>query len=111
MRTVATTVLMLAVVGSFVTACGSATADQQSADGQSACDQAVAQAIAIDPGSDTVGGVDGAIAGCPSLEAWVAAAQRFPDAIDGQDPTALANERCGSVQLANTPVCIDLRGR
>ena len=121
MRTVARTVLLFAVLGSFVTACGSAStygqpaggqyAGGQSAGGQSACDQAVAQATAIDPGSDTVGALDGAIAQCPSLEAWVAAAERYPDAIDGQDPTAIANELCGSEQLANTPVCIELRGR
>ena len=111
MRTIATTVLLVAVLGSVVTACGSATGDSQSAAGQSACDQAVAQAMAIDPGSDTVAAVGGAIAGCPSLEAWVAAAERYPDAFDGQDPATLANELCGSVELANTPFCIDLRGR
>ena len=116
MRTVARTVLLFVVLGSLVTACGSAatygqSAGGQSAGGQSACDHAVAQATAIDPGSDTVGALDGAIARCPSLEAWVAAAERYPDAIDGQDPTAIANEMCGSEQLANTPVCIELRGR
>ncbi|MEA2577108.1 MAG: hypothetical protein QOD78_696 [Chloroflexota bacterium] len=116
MRTIATTLLLVAVLGSVLTACGSATGGGQSAAGQSAvgqspCDQAVAQAMAIDPGSDTVAGVGGAIAGCPSLEAWVAAAERYPDAFDGQDPTTLANELCGSEELANTPFCIDLRGR
>jgi hypothetical protein len=106
MRTIATTVLMLGLLGStLVTACGSATADQQSA-----CDQAFAQAIAIDPGSATVSAVDGAIAGCQSLQAWVTAAERYPDAFGGQDPAAVASERCAtSAALANTPVCTDLR--
>lgn len=106
MRTFATTVLLVCALGSVVTACGTAPADKQAA-----CDQAFSQAMAIEPGADTVSAVDGAIAGCPSLETWVAAAARYPDAFDGQDPTALANERCGSVQLANTAVCLDLRGR
>jgi ADP-ribosylglycohydrolase len=106
MRAVATTVLLLGVLGSFVTACGSATADLQSK-----CDQAVAQAIAIDPGSDTVSAVDGAIAGCQSLEAWVAAAEQYPDGFGGQDPASLANERCAaSAELASAPVCTDLQG-
>jgi hypothetical protein len=105
MRTIATTVLMLGLLGSFTAACGSATADPQSA-----CDQAFSQAMAIDPGSATVSAVDGAIAGCQSLEAWVTAAERYPDAFGGQDPAAVASERCAtSAQLATTPVCTDLR--
>ena len=105
MRTIATTVLMLGLLGSFTAGCGSATADPQSA-----CNQAFSQAMAIDPGSATVSAVDGAIAGCQSLEAWVTAAERYPDAFGGQDPAAVASERCAtSAQLANTPVCTDLR--
>jgi hypothetical protein len=105
MRTVVTTVLLLGLLGSLVTACGSATADRQAA-----CDQAFAQAIAIDPASDTIRSVDGAIAGCQSLEAWVAAANRYPDAFGGQDPAALASARCGaSPALADAPVCTDLQ--
>jgi hypothetical protein len=106
MRTLPTTLLLLGLLGSVVTACGSATADRQVA-----CDQAFAQAIAIDPASDTIRSVDGAIAGCQSLEAWVAAAKRYPDSFEGQDPAALASARCGSSPaLANAPVCIDLQG-
>lgn len=106
MRTFTMSVLLLAIVGIVASACTTATADRQSA-----CDRAFAQAMAIDPASDTVNNVDGAIATCPSVEAWVDAAQRYPDAIDGQDPTAIANERCGSQQLATTPVCVELRGK
>jgi len=105
MKTVSTTMLLLALLGSFVTACGSATADRQTA-----CDQAFAQAMAIDPVADTVTSVDGAIAGCQSLEAWVAAAERYPDAFGGQDPVVVASERCDtSAELANTAVCTELR--
>jgi hypothetical protein len=99
-------VLMLGVLGGVLTGCAGATADQQST-----CDQAVAQAMAIDPGSDTVSAIDGAIAGCQSLEAWVAAAGRYPGAFGGQDPAALAGERCdSSAALANAAVCADLQG-
>ena len=105
MRTIAATALLLAALGAFVTACGSATADQQSM-----CDQAFAQAMAVDPGSDTVSDVDGSIAGCQSLESWVAAAKQFPDAFGGRDPAAVASERCAtSPELQNSPVCIALR--
>jgi hypothetical protein len=105
MRTVTTTLLVLGILGSFVTACGSASADPQAA-----CDQAFAQAMAIDPGSATVDAADGAIAGCQSLEGWVAAAERYPDAFGGRDPLAVASERCDTTaELQNTAVCVALR--
>ena len=93
-----------------VAACGNAAIDGNSAAvGQSACDDAFAPAIAIDANSDTVSGIDGAIAACGSLETRVQAAERHPDAFGGQDPAALAGERCASsAALANTAVCNDL---
>lgn len=106
MRTVTTAVLLLGILVSLVTACGSAVADQQAA-----CDQAFAQATAIEPGSDTVSSFDGAIAGCQSLEAWVASAEQYPDAFGGRDPLAVASERCAAFpELANTAVCADIQG-
>jgi hypothetical protein len=98
-----TTVLLLGILGSL-TACGGATPDQQSA-----CDAAFAQAFAIEPGVDTVSSVDGAISGCQSLEAWVSAAEQFPDAFGGEDPADLARQRCAAnPALADTPVCAEL---
>ncbi len=79
------------------------------ADNGAACDAAFAEAMAIDPASDTDSAFDGAIASCSSLEAWVAAASRFPDTTAGQDPTAFALTRCGtSLELAGSPVCVGL---
>jgi hypothetical protein len=112
MRAALRTVLFLGVLGSSLTGCGSPAIDgNPPAAGQSACDQAFAQAMAIDADSDTVSGIDGAIAGCQSLEAWVQAAQQHPDAFGGQDPTTLARTRCASsTDLANSAVCTDLQG-
>ena len=112
MKTLTRTILGFIVLGSFVTACASATTGgNTTADQQSACDQAFAQAIALDPGSDTVDSVDGAIAGCASLESWVTAAARHPDAFGGQDPATVAGLRCSAnSQLAGTAVCTDLQG-
>jgi hypothetical protein len=108
-RTVATTLMVIAVLASLVSACGTGSAGVGSADVGSTCDAAFAQAIAIEPGSDTVQSFDGAIAGCSSLESWVSAAQRFPDAFGGQDPQTVAQERCAaSPDLADTPVCAEL---
>lgn len=102
--TVARTVVVAVVLGTFVAACGA-----RSTDPQAACDQAMAQAMAIDPHSDTVQAVDGAIAGCSSLESWVAAAKRYPDAFGGQDPVTVARDRCSrSSALAGAAVCASL---
>lgn len=98
-------VIVVVVVGGFVVV-QSSTTDQQAA-----CDRAVAEAMAIDPRSDTVASVDGAIARCGSLEVWDRAAKRYPDAFSGQDPTTLARDRCGaSSDLEAVPVCTDIRG-
>ncbi|HET9756076.1 MAG TPA: hypothetical protein VFP66_06215 [Candidatus Limnocylindrales bacterium] len=108
-RTAKSTLMVLAVVASLISACGTGSAGVGSADTGSTCDEAFAQAMAIDPGSDTVQQVDGTFAGCSSLESWVAAAQRFPDAFGGQDPGTIAAERCAaSPALASTPVCMEL---
>lgn len=81
----------------------------QVASGEAECNQAFAQAIAIDPASDTV---DGAIASCSSLEAWVAAARRYPDTTAGQDPVAYAATRCAATpEIAGSPVCVALPGQ
>ena len=108
-RTAKSTLMVLAVVASVVSACGTGSVGVGSANTGSTCDEAFAQAMAIDPGSDTVQQVDGTFAGCSSLESWVAAAQRFPDAFGGQDPATIAAERCAaSPELASTPVCMEL---
>ena len=112
MRIVARTVLLLGILGALVTGCASATIDGSAATDadQSACDQAFAQAIALDPDSDTVSAIDGAIASCQSLEAWVQAADQQPDVLGGQDPASLASERCAaSPDLAGTPVCNEIQ--
>ncbi len=90
-----------------LTACSSGAAD-----GDAACDAAFAAALAIEPSSDTVHPFDGAIERCSSLEAWVAAAKRFPDTTAGQDPVAFAATRCAaSSDLAGSEVCVGLPGQ
>jgi hypothetical protein len=65
--------------------------------------------MAIDPASDTVGGLDGTIATCSSLEAWVSAASEYPDTTAGQDPQTYALTRCAATPaIASSPVCIAL---
>jgi len=76
--------------------------------GASACDQAYAQAMAIDPASVAL---DQALVTCPSLEAWVAAAQRDPDTQGDMDPVAIARDRCEvSEVLTTAAICAELGG-
>ena len=53
-RTAKSTLMVLAVVASLVSACGTGSVGVGSANTGSTCDEAFAQAMAIDPGSDTV---------------------------------------------------------
>lgn len=100
-RRAAWSILVVALIGTLISACGTGYSDPQSA-----CDQALARAMAIDPGSDTVQAVDGAIAGCSSLKAWVAAAQRYPDAFGGRNPVDVARDRCAaSTEPTDASVC------
>jgi hypothetical protein len=96
--------IVVGLLAILVSACAPDVADLDAA-----CDDAYAQAMAIDPASDTVDAVDGAIASCSSLGAWVAAANRYPDTTAGQDPVAYAATRCSaSPEIAATPVCVGL---
>ncbi|MEA2623740.1 MAG: hypothetical protein QOH61_2650 [Chloroflexota bacterium] len=91
----------------LLSGCANQVAGGAVGEGEAACNQAFAQAIAVDPASDTVGGLDGTIASCSSLEAWVAAAQRYPDTTAGQDPVAYAGTRCAATPgIASSPVCV-----
>ena len=102
--------LRLAVVGGALAMLLSGCATQ-AADRGAGCDDAFAVAMAVDPASDTGSALDGAIASCPSLEAWAAAASRYPDTTAGQDPVAFAVTRCTvSRGIAGSRVCQGLPG-
>jgi hypothetical protein len=112
MRMLARTAMLLFIFSAFVIACDGATIDGAGTTAEaSACDQAFADAIALDADSDTVSAIDGVIATCQSLEAWVQGAQQHPDLLGGQDPADLAGARCAaSSLLAGTPVCTEIQG-
>jgi hypothetical protein len=103
--------LLLAAIAGAVLAIVLAACATSVADRDAACDNAYAEAMAVDPASDTVDVADGAIATCSSLEAWVAAARRFPDTTAGQDPVAFAASRCAAAPgIAGSPVCLGVPG-
>ena len=90
------------VLAILLSGCAAAAADQGAT-----CDGAFAQAMAIDPATDTVGAIDDTIASCSSLEAWVAAASRHRPWIAGQDPIAYAATRCAAApRIAHSAVCL-----
>ena len=66
--------LAVVLCAMLTSACGTGRQDPESA-----CDEAIAQAVAIDPASDTVDNQGGAVASCGSVEVWAAAASRYPD--------------------------------
>jgi hypothetical protein len=81
-----------------LTACGGGTATGGGAGGDtgglSACEAAMQRAAEIDPMQDTVSDLDPAIQQCESLDEFTAAAERFPDALDGGPATTFLSNRC-----------------
>lgn len=97
---------LIGMVSVIAIACGTVNDDPQAA-----CNQAVAQAMAIDPGSDIVQAVDGAMADCGSIKRWVIAAKQYLYSFGEQDPAAYALERGGaSATLARSGICAEGAG-
>ena len=100
-RVLSEAVLVGGVVAALVAGCATGLTDHAAS-----CDAAFAQAMTLGPTSNPVHAIDGAIATCPSLTAWVAAARQFPQTAAGQDPVGYAIRRCAaSSELAGARVC------
>lgn len=92
-----TTALLLAL---GLAACGGS--------GGSACESAVREAAEVSGMEDTVEDLDDAIRECGSLEEFEAAAEQFPDALDGTDARTFIANRCEfEPSLANSALCAD----
>jgi hypothetical protein len=90
-------VLVLAVAA---TGCG---------DAGSACESAVRDAANISSTQDTVSDLDAAIEECASLADLEAAADQFPDALDGADVRTFVSNRCAAEPaIAETAICGEL---
>ncbi len=61
-----------------------------------ACETAVDEGGNADALVDENTSLDAAIEVCPSYDAFVAATEKFPDALGGQDPATLVAERCAA---------------
>lgn len=71
----------------------------QPAEGEAAlptpgCDDAFDQAASVDKMQDTVEDLYPAARACESLEDWIAASERHPDAIEDADPEVFARNVC-----------------
>lgn len=72
-----------------------------------ACLDAMQQAAAVDEMQDTVSDLYPALAACDSLEAWSAASEEYPDALDGAEPETFARNACVTAPEAarEGPLC------
>jgi hypothetical protein len=86
-------------------ACGSNGADE------TACQQALADAAAIEATEDAVENLDEAIRVCASLVDFEAAADAFPEALDGASAREFIANRCSANdELADTALCQEVAG-
>jgi len=96
-RLLATTLLM--VLG--IAACGGA--------GGSACEAAVREAAEVSAMEDTVEDLDDAIRACVSFDEFEAAAEQFPDALDGTVARTFIANRCEfEPSLADSALCAEV---
>ena len=94
--------IVLALLGPLaIVGCGS---DEELTD----CEAAMKEAHDVDEMQDTVTDVDPAIAACPTLADFVAASERFPNALDGADPAIYVANRCADV--ATGSLCGEVAG-
>lgn len=77
-----------------------ATAERDQAVAPGSCEQVFAEAA--DAGSDAL---DTAFTACEDTDAFIAAAEQYPDALVGEDAEAYLTSRCAEAELASSPVC------
>lgn len=74
--------------------------------GGSACESAVRESSEISAMEDTVSDLDRAIEECATLAEFEAAAEQFPDALDGVDASGFIANRCSAEPaLEQTALC------
>ena len=74
------------------------------------CERAVKAASAISDMQDAVEDLDPAIQSCETLGAFLAAARKYPSALDGVDGATFVGNRClYAPALANTAICKEIK--
>ena len=93
-------IILALLLVSIISACGGT---------GSACESAVREAAEISSMEDTVSDLDRAIEDCASLADLEAAADQFPDALDGTAARTFVSNRCEfEPALADTAICAEL---
>lgn len=93
-------ILLALVLAWSLAACGSS---------GTACESAVREAADIASTEDTVSDLDSAIEECASLAELEAAADQFPDALDGVGALTFVSNRCEfEPTLSETAICVEV---
>lgn len=96
------TVAALTVAGSLI-GCGTGTGEEASA-----CEQAMADAAAVDEMQDTVPDLYPAVEACGTVDEWTDAAEAHPDALDGADPETFLGNVCQNSELSDAELCAEV---
>jgi hypothetical protein len=113
MRRTAIRAAALLALSVALAGCGGGGDDEEPAEGPevSACEEAFAEAAEVDDMSDVHEDLWPAFEACGDLDEFSAAAEKYPDAINGTDPETYAKNGClYEESLAESPVCVDISG-
>ena len=103
MRSLAALLLVLGVA-----ACGT-NSEGDNGENDTACEAAFRHMAAVDVRQDEVADLDAAVRACSTEDEWTAAAEAFPDALDGGSPGVFLRSRCFyDTVLAETVLCQSL---
>ena len=93
-------VLLVLILSALTIGCGA---------GGSACEAAVQDAANVSATEDTVSDLDRAIEQCADLAQFEAAAEQFPDALDGVDARRFIANRCAAEPaIADSAICVEV---
>ncbi|MEM9514966.1 MAG: hypothetical protein AAFY28_08615 [Actinomycetota bacterium] len=61
---------------------------------QDDCEASMQEAAEVSNDEQAITDIDPAIANCPDVASFVDASNKYPDALDGQDPQTFISDRC-----------------
>lgn len=71
-----------------------------------ACEEAFAEAAAVDEMQDSNEDLFPAVRACANVEEWTAASAQHPDALDGADPEFYLTNLCANYpEISSEPLC------
>ena len=80
--------------------------DGETSDPENGCEASMQEAAGIDSNEQAITDIDPAIANCPDVASFVDASNKYPEALNGQDPNTVISDRCND--SADGAICDEI---